>query len=307
VRPRTAGCPQDEDLYWTHYSVSEIIFEMSEKGVSVSRHDVKNLMELYDYKRRSLLKTIEFAQVEGRNQQFEKIEDLVTAFSESGYPIFSLDSKKKELLGNFHRSGTYLGTKSQKVLDHDFVSFSDGKVIPHGIYDLNDNRGYLTLGTSKDTSEFVCDNFEYFWEKTLQWKYPGKDWILFLCDGGGSNNCRHYLFKEDLYKLAQRLQVNILVAHYPAYCSKYNPIEHRFFPHLHRAWQGSIFKNIQVVKELAEKTSTQTGLTIQVRLNQKDYSAKRKYKQQFKSNIQNFINFDENLPLWNYSVTFNPL
>lgn len=302
VRPRTAGSPQDKDLYWTHYSVSEIIAQMSGKGFPVTRHDVRNLMGLYDYKRRSLVKTVEFAQVEGRNAQFEKIENLIGAFSEAGNPIFSLDTKNKELLGNFHRPGTYFGTEPQKVLDHDFVSFAEGKVIPHGIYDVNDNRGYLTLGTSKDTSEFACDNFEHFWEQTLQWKYPGKDWVLFLCDSGGSNNCRHYLFKEDVYKLAQRLHVNILVAHYPTYCSKYNPIEHRFFPHVHRAWQGSIFKNIQVVKELAEKTSTETGLSIDVRLNKKDYSAPRKYRTEFKSNIEDYINFDQFSPKWNYSA-----
>jgi len=109
-------------------------------------------------------------------------------------------------------------------------------------------------------------------------------------------------FKGDLYRLAQKLQLNIVVAHYPTYCSKYNPIEHRFFCHLHRAWQGTVFKNIQIVKKLAEKTSTKTGLEIEVKINNKDYSEKRKYKNKFKSNINEYIFFDEKSPLWNYSV-----
>ena len=280
---------------------------MSILGIEVSRHDVSNLMKFFNYKRRSLAKTDEPIQVENRNEQFEKIATLKDFFLSEGYPVFSLDTKKKELLGNFYRSGTYFGTVTQSVLDHDFPSFSSGKVIPHGIYDVGDNKGYLSLGTSKDTSKFVCDNFEYFWVNQLQWKYPNTEWILFLCDSGGSNNCRHYLFKEDLYDLSQKLQVNILVAHYPTYCSEYNPIEHRCFPHIHRKWQGVVFKNIQIVKERAAKTTTKTGLTVEVVINEKDYSAKRAYNPEFKNNINDFVSFDEELPLWNYSVKYKPL
>jgi len=307
VKHRTAGSPQEEQVFWTHYTVKEIQDKMSEKGAQLSLYDVRNLLKFFNYKRRSLAKTEEFAQVEGRNEQFEKIAEFKDAFIKNGYPVFSLDSKKKELLGNFHRAGTSYSTISQQVYDHDFVSFAQGKVIPHGIYDLADNKGYLTLGTSKDTSEFVCDNFEYFWKKHLQWKYQQAEWILLLCDSGGSNNCRHYLFKQDLYKLSQRLQMNIIVAHYPTYCSKYNPIEHRLFCHVHRAWQGAVFKNIQIVKELASKTSTSTGLSVEIRVNEKDYTAPRKYDTAFKTNINDYISFDEKSPKWNYSVSYKPL
>lgn len=307
VAHRTAGSPQEEKIYWTHFTASEIQNQMFEKGCKVSYHDVKNLMLFFNYKRRTLLKTKAMGEVKGRNEQFEKIAKLKDSFLANGCPVFSLDSKKKELLGNFYRAGTYYGTQSQQVYDHDFPSFSEGKIVPHGIYDIGDNKGYLSLGTNKDTSKFICDNFEYFWKEHLQWKYQQSEFVLFLCDSGGSNNCRHYLFKEDLYRLAQKLQLNIVVAHYPTYCSKYNPIEHRFFCHLHRAWQGTVFKNIQIVKELAEKTSTKTGLGIEVKINNKDYSEKRKYKNEFKSNINDYICFDEKSPLWNYSVFYKPL
>jgi len=152
VKHRTAGSPQEEQVFWTHYTVKEIQDKMSEKGAQLSLYDVRNLLKFFNYKRRSLAKTEEFAQVEGRNEQFEKIAEFKDAFIKNGYPVFSLDSKKKELLGNFHRAGTSYSTISQQVYDHDFVSFAQGKVIPHGIYDLADNKGYLTLGTSKDTS-----------------------------------------------------------------------------------------------------------------------------------------------------------
>jgi len=307
VKHRTAGNPQDEELFWTHYSIKEIQEKMEHLGTKVSRHDVVNLMKFFNYKRRSLAKLEELKKVEGRNEQFEKIAMLKEFFLSKGYPVLSLDTKKKELLGNFYRSGTYFGTKTQRVYDHDFPSYSDGKVVPHGIYDVGDNKGYLTLGTSSDTSEFVCDNFEYFWKRDLQWKYPDSEWVLLLCDGGGSNNCRHYIFKEDLYKLAQRLQLNIMVAHYPTYCSKYNPIEHRLFPHVHRMWQGMVFKNIQIVKERADKTSTKTGLTVEVVINNRTYQTKRKYEEEFKTNITNYFYFDESLPKWNYSVFYKPL
>jgi len=290
VEHRTAGSPQDEEIFWTHYNPKDIQEKMLEKGFAVSRYDVNNLMIFFKYKRRSLVKTKTYAQVEGRNEQFEKIAQLKETFLEAGCPVFSIDTKKKEFLGDFYRSGTYYGTKSQTVYDHDFSSYATGKIVPHGIYDIADNRGYV-----------------FFWEQILQWKYSGKKWILFLCDSGGSNNCRHYLFKEDLYKLAQRIQMNILVAHYPTYCSKYNPIEHRLFCHVHRAWQGTVFKNIQIVKELAQQTTTKTGLSVEVRINEKDYTAKRSYKQEFKENINQYISFDENSPKWNYSVFHKPL
>lgn len=307
VKHRTGGNPQDEEVFWTHYSVKEIQEQMLKKGCKVSRHDVKNLFEFFKYKRRSLLKTKEIGEVQGRNEQFEKIAKLKEAFIEAKCGVFSIDTKKKELIGDFHRQGTYYGTDYVKVKDHEFPSDADGKVIPHGIYDVADNRGYLSLGLSKDTSKFVCDNFEYFWKKHLQWKYPQTEWMLFLCDSGGSNNCRHYLFKEDLYQLAQRLQMNIVVAHYPTYCSKYNPIEHRLFCHIHRSWGGAVFNNVQIVKELAEKTKTTTGLTVEVWINRKDYSQKREYQQEFKNNIKDYLLFDEECPKWNYLVKAKPL
>ncbi len=205
-------------------------------------------------------------------------------------------------MGNFYREGGRYSTGATEVNDHDFNTFADGQIVPHGIYDVAQNRGYLTLGSNRDTSEFVCDNMEYFWQQDFQWKYAEAPVMLLLCDGGGSNNSRHYIVKQDLVRLANTLKIKILVTHYPPYCSKWNPIEHRLFCHISQAWQGVVFKNIQIVKELAEKTSTKTGLEVKVWLNKKKYSIARLVEPDFKANMTDFISFDDKLPQWNYLI-----
>lgn len=298
----TAGDPQSSEVKWIGLKPSQLQSKLQDRNYSVSFYIIDQLLNEAGLRKRSYLKAASLDQVPNRNEQFEKIAQLKTRFLDAGLPVLSIDTKKKELLGNFYRKGQYYDAVPRKVNDHDFKTFASGQVVPHGIYDLADNMGYLSLGTSKDTSEFVCDNLEAFWCSDLQWKYPRADWLLLLCDGGGSNNARHYIVKQDLYNLAQRIDMNILIAHYPPYCSKWNPIEHRFFPHLHRAWEGTIFHNLQIVKELALMTSTKTGLGVKVKINQKEYQTKRTVNYQFKENIEQFISFDKELPRWNYYI-----
>lgn len=238
--------------------------------------------------------------VKNRNEQFENISTLKRSYQEAGLPTISIDTKKKEMLGNFYRDGVLYTKEVIETFDHDFNSFADGIIIPHGIYDLKDNSGYITLGTSKETSEFICDCIRNWWYEKGQYQYPFAPCILMLCDSGGANSCRHYLFKEDLQKLVDQIRVNIRVAHYPPYCSKYNPIEHRLFPHITRACQGVIFKSVEMVKNLMEKTKTKTGLKTTVRVIDKTYKTGRKVAKEFKENMR--IVFDDFLPQWNYTV-----
>ena len=160
------------------------------------------------------------------------------------------------------------------------------------------NTGYIQIGTSHDTSEFACDSFRHWWYIYGQKHYPETISILLLCDGGGSNSSRHDLFKQDLQILADEIGVEIRIAHDPPYCSKYNPIEHRFFPHVTRACQGVIFTSIELVKELMEKTHTKTGLTAFVHIIDRVYQTGRKVAADFKENMR--IVFDNFLPGWNY-------
>jgi hypothetical protein len=220
---------------------------------------VKQLLKKHGYVTRKAQKSKAMGSHPDRNQQFENIARLKREYLESDNPIVSMDTKKKELIGNFYRAGHLLTQGVIETFDHDFPSFASGVIIPHGFYDVKRNAGHVNLGTSRDTGEFACDSIERWWEQTGRALYPRASSILLLCDGGGSNSASQYLFKEDLQRLVDRLGIEIRVAHYPPYCSKYNPIEHRLFPHVTRACQGVVFESVQSVKELMEKARTSTG------------------------------------------------
>lgn len=170
----------------------------------------------------------------------------------------------------------------------------------YGIYDLLNNRGFINIGTSKDTSEFVCDSLENWWLQYGQQAFPKATSILALADGGGSNSSRHHIFKEDLQKLVDRLGIEIRMAHYPPYTSKWNPIEHRLFPQVTRAMEGVILKSYSMVETLIQKTTTQTGLTVRTNLTDKIYQTGRSVQEGFKKNMK--IVFDQFLPKWNYTA-----
>lgn len=186
------------------------------------------------------------------------------------------------------------------MFDHDWKSLATGVVIPHGLYDLQRNTGYLQLGTSHDTAEFACDAICDWWREHGQHHYPMATSILLLCDGGGSNSSRQYLFKQDLQALVNELGIEIRIAHYPPYTSKYNPIEHRLFPHLTRACQGVIFESVDMVKDLMARAKTQTGLSVVVNIVDKVYQTGRKVTEDFKQTMS--IVFDQYLPQWNYTA-----
>ena len=241
--------------------------------------------------------------VDNRNEQFVNINNKKAEYNSSKNPIISIDTKKKEKLGNFYRDGRLYTQGELHTYDHDFASFAEGVVIPHGIYDCKNNTAYINIGTSKDTGEFACDCLRNWWYNEGKIEYPDATSILILCDGGGSNSSRHYLFKEDLQKLVDEIGIEIRIAHYPPYCSKYNPIEHRLFPHVTRACQGVIFKDMQIVKDLMEKTETRKGLKATVQIVDKVYETGRKVAEGFKENMK--IVFDKILPAWNYRAIPN--
>ena len=261
---------------------------------------VKQLLQRHGYVSRKAQKSKAMGGHPDRNQQFENIARLKQEYLGSDNPIVSMDTKKKELIGNFYRAGHLLTQGVIETFDHDFPSFASGVVIPHGFYDVKHNAGHVNLGTSHDTGEFACDSIERWWEQTGRTLYPRASSILLLCDGGGSNSASQYLFKEDLQRLVDRLGIEIRVAHYPPYCSKYNPIEHRLFPHLSRACQGVTFESVELVKELMEKAGTSTGLEVTVAILDKVYQTGRKYAEGFKETMK--IVFDEILPKWNYKA-----
>ena len=290
----------NEKVRWTNLKDGEIVRLFEQRGVSITRFIAKQLTTLKGLAKRQMKKTKTAKEVENRDEQFQRIEELKADFGGRGLPVLSIDTKKKEFIGQFYRAGKSYCEKALEVLDHDFPSLAEGRVVPHGIYDVRNNKGYLSIGNSKDTSEFLCDNVKYQWLNNISQDYPEATEMLLLMDGGGSNSCLHYIVKEDLQKLANELKIKIRVSHYPPYCSKYNPIEHRFFPHLQRSWEGVVFSSYGIVKERAEQTRTEKGLKVVAWINEKLYQSGRKYSDNFKETMT--IVFDELLPKWNYQI-----
>ena len=294
----------DETVRWTNLRPWQIAQRLADRyEIEVSRTVIGKLLRKHHYRRRQALKKRTMKNVPHRNEQFENIARLIGEYEVSGNPIMSMDTKKKEYLGNFYRDGKLYTLEQLLTYDHDFTSFAQGVVIPHGLYDLKQNIGYINLGTSKETSEFSCDCLRNWWYHQGQYNYPHATSILLLCDGGGSNNSRHYIFKQDLQKLVDEIGIEIRIAHYPPYTSKYNPIEHRLFPHITRACQGVIFTSIELVKELIEKTRTSTGLKVTVQIIDQVYETGRKVADDFKETMK--IVFDDFLPKWNYTAVPN--
>lgn len=304
LKYHTAGNPMDDTVLWTNLRPAQIAQLLeSEYGLRVSKTVVRKLLHKHHYRRRKAQKKRAAKQVPQRNEQFENIARLIAEFEASDNPIVSLDTKKKEYLGNLYRDGHLYTREEVQTWDHDFTSLAEGIIIPHSIYDLKRNTGYINLGTSKDTSEFACDSLRNWWEHEGRAHYPHATTILILCDGGGSNSSRHNIFKEDLQTLADEIGVAIRIAHYPPYCSKYNPIEHRLFPHVTRACQGVIFKNIEIVQELIAKTTTAKGLQVTVQILDRVYETGRKVAADFRETLR--IVADKLLPQWNYSAVPN--
>ena len=301
----TAGDPMRLEVKWTNLSRRQIAKRIAELGTPVSRHVVSQLLRKHGYRRRKALKKKTMGpRHPDRNAQFENIARLRKAYLKAGSPVISIDTKKKELMGNFSRDGVIDTQATIETNDHDFASMGLGTVIPHAIYDVGRNEGFVHLNTSHDTSELACDSIAAWWEEHGRSAYPGAKKLLVLCDGGGSNSASRYVFKEELQKLATRMGLEIRVAHYPPYCSKYNPIEHRLFPHVTRACRGVIFRALETVQYYMSKTETGTGLKVHVRVLKKVYETGRKCAAGFKETMK--IVFDKLLPKWNYRAIPEP-
>jgi hypothetical protein len=295
---RTAGDPDQQDVLWTDLSPRQIAEAVTDQGTPVSPPVVQNWMQEQKLARHKIAKVLAGGHNPNRDGQFRRIAELKAEYVAAGNPVFSLDTKAKEHLGQLSRKGRVWTQQAFQAFDHDFPSWATGVVIPHGIYDLARNRGHLNLGLSHDTSQFACDSFRWYWNRIGRRCYPDATSILLLCDGGGSNSAAQYLFKQDLHQLVNDLGIEIRVAHYPSYCSKFNPIERRFFPHVTRACQGMLFDALETVVGLMRKASTTTGLQTTVNVIRRAYEIGRKVADSFKANPP--IHFDDLLPKWNY-------
>lgn len=295
---RTAGNPDEPDVLWTDLSPGQIAATVTEMGTPVSPPVVRDWLEDQGLARHKIEKSLAGGASPDRNTQFERIAELKAEYLDRGNPVFSIDTKAKEHLGQLFRAGRVWTQEAFEALDHDFPSWATGVIIPHGIYDDRLKRGHLNIGISHDTSQFACDSFRWYWNRIGSRCYPDATSILWLCDAGGSNSATQHLFKRDLQDLVNDLGVEIRVAHYPSYCSKFNPIERRFFPHVARACQGLLFDTLDTVVRLMRKASTTTGLRTTVNVIRRAYEIGRKVARDFKQTMT--IQFDTLLPRWNY-------
>jgi hypothetical protein len=288
-----------EEVIWTSLTPGQIADELSARGTPICRDTAQGLLETFGYHRRQAQKNLPLGTYAHRDEQFRNIAELKEQYLAAGEPVISMDTKKKEHLGNFHRSGRVWTTGVIETLDHDFHRSGDGSVvIPHGLYDVGRNVGHITLGTSHDTSQFACESFKLWWFGHGRPAYPRANSLLMLCDCGGSNGYRQYIFKEDLQSVVNAIGIPIQVAHYPPYCSKYNPIEHRLFPHITRACQGIIFHTLDIVKQFISRAATRTGLRVTLSTLTKHYATKRKASIEFLEAMP--ILFEAVLPELNY-------
>ena len=302
IEPHTAGLPQDENVVWISLSVTQIMSELSAMGFNISRYFVRQILDSLGLRERSFYKDLPMKEVKDRDEQFQRISSIREEAEAVGLPIISIDTKKKEMLGNFKREGKALSNGQLMAYDHDFSTFSDGQIVPHGIYDVTRNVGYMTLGISHDTSKFVCDNIARVWLEHLQGQYPNARTLVILCDGGGSNSSSHRIVKQDLMDLANKLGIRLLVVHYPPYCSKFNPIEHRLFPQITRSRNGAPLLNLQNAADRAAMTTTKKGLKVLVHINSKTYDIKLPIEESYQKRLVRQVVFAPELGKWNYLV-----
>ena len=298
LKEHTAGNPMDETQKWTNLTRANISDLLAKNGFKVSRNIVRKLLKNNGYVKRKPLKKKAGGGHVDRNAQFEYIDGLKTTYTADRNPIVSVDTKKKEKIGNLSREGKIYTTETVEVFDHDFPSLAEGVAVPHTVYDQARNEAYVTLGTSRDTSEFACDSLRHWWYNYGILYYPQATSILMLMDGGGSNSSRHYIFKQDLQALADEIGVEIRIAHYPPYTSKWNPVEHKAFPHITRALQGVVLTSHQLTQELIETATTKAGLKVFACILNKVYETGRKVAKGFKESMR--IVFDKHLGQWNY-------
>ncbi len=237
-----------------------------------------------------------------RDAQFRYIASQRETFSAAAWPIISVDTKKKELIGNFGRKGKTWCKKAEEVDEHDFRSAAECKAVPFGIYELIRNKGHVYVGVSNDTPEFAVVSITKWWKNEGRAAYPRTDRLLILADGGGSNGCRARAWKCNLQALLiDQFGLTVTVCHYPSGCSKWNPVEHRLFSFISRNWEGKPLRSLEIMLGYIRGTRTETGLQVTAHLDERCYKKCVPYSQ--KEADQLSLETHDVCPQWNYTIT----
>jgi len=295
-----AGCPVSSKK-WSRRSTYNLSNELKELGTIASPSSVGNILKVNSFSLKANRKSIATTHHPDQNRQFEIISETRKRFEDAGHPIISIDSKKKEPIGNFKNPGKVWCKEADDVLDHDFSSLAIGRAVPYGIYEPVYNLGTVVVGKSYDTAEFAVDCIELWLNDFAPKRYNTIKELLILCDGGGSNGSRVSLWKHKLnQEICKKYGIAVQVCHYPPGSSKWNPIEHRMFAPISSNWQGRPLRSFDIVLESIRGTTNNKGLSIEAVLNSKEYQKGIEVsKEQIKGiNLKRY----KELPLWNYSL-----
>ena len=304
VQDDTRGDPE-RVLLWTAKSARKLADELTERGHPIGFRTVPKLLRMLGYSLQSARKTLEGSQHPDRDAQFQTINAKVAAAIAAGQPAISIDTKKKELVGEFKNGGREWHPHGHPpaVNTYDFPSIADGKAIPYGIYDIAEDTGFVSVGIDRDTAQFSVAAITAWWEQLGRQRYPDATSLLITADCGGSNSNRTRLWKTELQRLADHTGLDLSVCHFPPGTSKWNKVEHRLFSFISKNWRGRPLASYQVIINSIAATTTRSGLQVYARLDQNEYPKTEITNEQLAAvNITR----DQFHPEWNYTITPSP-
>lgn len=272
IEPYSRGDPEPP-LRWTTKSLRKLATELKAMNNNVSHEYVAYLLKSMKYSLQGNRKTKEGGKHQDRNAQFEYISKKVKAQQKLNAPVISVDAKKKEIVGNFKNSGREWMPKGspEEVRIHDFVIKKLGKICPYGVYDLARNEGWISVGIDHDTASFAVESIRQWWKTMGREKYPKAKSLLATADAGGSNGYKNKLWKKELQKLSNKIKMPISICHFPPGTSKWNKIEHRLFSFISKNWRAKPLISHEVIVNLITSTTTQTGLKVRCRIDERKY------------------------------------
>ena len=286
---------------WLNCRLRDIQERLDQRGHEVSLPVISRLLRKHDYRLRANAKQLAGEQHPERDQQFQYLYEQRTLHQAAGQPTISVDTKKKELVGNFKNPGQIWCQEPELVNMHDFRQDAVGRAVPYGIYDLQHNRGTVYVGQSADTPAFAVDNIAHWCQTELPLLFPGVTHLMIEADGGGSNSYRSRVWKRDLQeKVADRFGLTLTVCHYPTGASKWNPVEHRLFNEISKTWAGCPLRSFDDVVHYIIDTKTDTGLTVQAHLVTQTYATGVKVPDEQMDALN--IEFHDVCPQWNYTL-----
>ena len=286
-------------------SLRRIVCLLGEQGRIIGRTTVSRILKKLDFGLVVNRKSLSGPSHPDRDRQFRYISRVRRYFLTAGYPVISVDTKNKQLIGNFANKGRTWRQTPEQVNTHDFPSDALGRAAPYGIYDITHNQGTVYVGQSYDTSEFAVHAIAQWWNQPERPRFRREDKLLILCDAGGSNSCRFWLWKLELQRqLADQFGISVMVCHYPTGASKYNPIEYRLFSQISLNWAGKPLRSFQTMLNYIRDTTTTTGLTVKAFLVDRKFQKGRKVSKVEKETIR--LTRRSICPIWNYTIEPNP-